>query len=155
MGSNLILKLRIYLKSLHPFVHEEFPTFFTLKTSLQKSPQLFSSPRLLCTGDCNTNQTITLKVNRKNQKTEGQGTVKNKAIRQTHKELLNDAGNGRSKESLFLERPFFPKSVFAAGTAKRMADRMKRKASLVSEDVEQLEEGREYKAKKGAGTEII
>ncbi|XP_061600502.1 mitochondrial ribonuclease P catalytic subunit [Cololabis saira] len=122
MASNMISKARICLKSLHPFLHQECPTIFTLKSS----PKLFSSTRFLCTRDSNSKLGVTQTHKRRNEQTDT--AVKNKALRQ-----------GRED---------FSKSVFAAGTAKRTAEKQKRKESLVSRDVEQDEEGPDHRTGK-------
>ncbi|KAM6912594.1 mitochondrial ribonuclease P catalytic subunit [Xenentodon cancila] len=123
MGSNLIFKVGMCLKSLHPFFHKGCPTVFTLKSS---SPKLFPSTRFLCTRESNPNLGVAQTYKKRNQQTAA--AIKSKAVRQ-------------GREDFF-------KSVFAAGNAKRTADRMKRKASLVSKDVEEDEEGPEHKTEK-------
>uniref|UniRef100_A0A3Q1HAD9 Mitochondrial ribonuclease P catalytic subunit n=1 Tax=Acanthochromis polyacanthus TaxID=80966 RepID=A0A3Q1HAD9_9TELE len=129
MSSTLILKARICQKSLQPLIHQARPALFTLSKSLQLPP----SARFLCTR--NPNQT-----DRKTRgQTDRQPRIENNAIRQGKGRLWNDAVDGRGKSSTFRQKPSFPKSVFAAGTAKRTAEMLKRKASVVSEEEEEDE----------------
>ncbi|XP_072221773.1 mitochondrial ribonuclease P catalytic subunit [Leuresthes tenuis] len=135
MGSPLLLKVRVFLKPLQPFFHQERPAFFTVKTCLWQPPQLSSSARFLGTRDTNQNLGGRQTDKRNTRQPGGQG-----AISQGRKELWDDAADGRNKRSTYQQKPSFTKSVFAAGTAKRTADMLKRKASLVSESEEQQEE---------------
>ncbi|XP_012717054.2 mitochondrial ribonuclease P catalytic subunit [Fundulus heteroclitus] len=95
------------------------------------SPQLTSTARFLCTKDIKPN-IGGRKVDRKNNR---QPEIPNRAFRQ-------DTEDGKSKKSSMLPQTSFPRSVFAAGTAKRTAELMKRKAQLVSEEEEQQDGGR-------------
>nr|XP_046267970.1 mitochondrial ribonuclease P catalytic subunit isoform X2 [Scatophagus argus] len=120
MGSVLMSKVRICQKLL------------TLKAYLYKSSQLPFSARLLCTRDTNSNPSGR-QTDRKNR---GQGVFKNPTIRWREEELWDDA----MKRSTSLQSSL-RKSVFAAGTAKRVAEVLRRKAALVSQDEkQQLEE---------------
>ncbi|XP_070698617.1 mitochondrial ribonuclease P catalytic subunit [Pempheris klunzingeri] len=120
MGSTLILNVRICV---NPLKH-----FFTLKTSLWKSSQLPLSARSLCTRDTNPNPGGRL--------TGGQRRGKTDTIRRREEEFWDDAVEERGKSFAVRLRPSFSKSVFAAGTAKRTAEMLKRKAALVSQDEE-------------------
>ncbi len=120
----LILKVRTCLKPLKPFIHQG--AFYTLKTPLCKSPALPLSARLLCTRDTD-------------RWSGGQRGVKNGTIRRREGELWDDAVTGRGKSFTLRQKPSFPKSVFTAGTAKRTAEMLKRKAALVSQDEEEAE----------------
>ncbi|XP_044023556.1 mitochondrial ribonuclease P catalytic subunit [Siniperca chuatsi] len=135
MGSILILKVRICLKPLKPFFHQGSSAFFTLNTSLCKSPQLPLSARFLCTRDTNSNPGGR-QTDRRNS---GHGGVKNGTIRRREEELWDDAVKGRGKGSTLRQKPFFPKSVFAAGTAKWTTEILKSKTALGIQDEEEPE----------------
>ncbi|XP_073340597.1 mitochondrial ribonuclease P catalytic subunit [Pagrus major] len=143
MGSTLILTVRICHRPLQPFFHQGSSAFTTLKTSLCKSSQQPLSARFLCTRDTNLNPGVR-QADRRNS---GQGGVKNTTIRRREEESWDDAVKGRGKTSTLRQRPSFPKSVFAAGTAKRTAEMMMRKPALVSQD----EEEPEGRVTRGAG----
>lgn len=143
MGSILILKVRICLRPSKPFIHQG--ALFTLNTSLCKSPQLPLSARFLCTRDTNPGGRHTDRRN------SGQGGVKNGTTRRRESELWDDAVTGRGKGFTLRQKPFFPKSVFAAGTARRTAEMLKRKAAVVSQDEEQHEEEAGGRTARGAG----
>lgn len=88
------------------------------------SLQLTSTARFLCTRN--------IKPNLGERKNNRQARPASRTIRQgTEDEKFN-------KSSTLLQASF-PKSVFAAGTAKRTAELMKKKAPLVSEEEEQYE----------------
>ncbi|XP_028421783.1 mitochondrial ribonuclease P catalytic subunit isoform X1 [Perca flavescens] len=127
MGSTLILKVRICLKPLKPFFHQGSVAFFTLNPSLCKSSQLPLSARFLCTRDTKPNPGGRQTDKSNSGRTNGQGGVKNSTIRCREEELWDGAVNGKGKRSTLWQRPSFPKSVFAAGTAKRTAEMLKRK----------------------------
>lgn len=76
--------------------------------------------------------------------------VKNGTIRRRDEGLWDDA-TGRGK-SFVRQKPAFPKSVFAAGTAKRTTEMLRRKTALVHEDDEEQRVGEpERRASRGAG----
>ncbi|KAK9533352.1 hypothetical protein VZT92_008474 [Zoarces viviparus] len=148
MGSTWILKVRICLKPFKPFFYQGSSAFYTLNTS--KSSQLPLSARFLCTRDTNPipgdRQT-----NRGNSgHTDGQGGVNNSTNRRREGELWDGAAKGRGRSSPLWQRPSPPKSVFAAGTAKRMAEMLKRKTSQVSQDEEQDGGKPEGRTRRGA-----
>ncbi|XP_033991227.1 mitochondrial ribonuclease P catalytic subunit [Trematomus bernacchii] len=126
MGSTLLFKGRICLK---PFYHRG--SFFTLNSSIFKSSHLPLSARSLCTrgpfpkpGARHTDRS-----------SDTQGGV-NKSTFQNREEDFGD-GARRGKSSTVRQKPSFPKSVFAAGTAKRTAEIQKRKAALFFQEEEQ------------------
>ncbi|KAL7379761.1 hypothetical protein ABVT39_005473 [Epinephelus coioides] len=137
MGSTLILKVRICLKPFKPFFYQGSSPFFTLNTSLCKSSQLPVLARFLCTRDTNPNLGGRQTDRRNSGRSDRQGGVKNSTT--GHKEwgLWDDAVEGRGKNSTLWQRPSVPKSVFAAGTAKRTTELLKRKAAVASQEEEQ------------------
>lgn len=128
MGSTIILKVRICQKTLKPLFHPGSSAFFTQKTSLCKSLQLAPSARFLCTRDSNPGGRDI------NRRYTGQGGTKKNTIRQREEESWEDTVKGRGKGNTLRQRPSFPKSVFAAGTAKRTTEMLRRKAVLGSWD---------------------
>ncbi|XP_039992805.1 mitochondrial ribonuclease P catalytic subunit [Xiphias gladius] len=139
MGSNLISRVKICLKPLKPFLRQGSSAFLTIKTNLCKSSQLPPAARSLCTRDSNPNSAGRQAVRRNSGQTDGHGGVKYGTIRHRQGELWEDAVDGGGKSSTLRERTPFPKSVFSAGTAKRTAEMLKRKAALASEDEEEPE----------------
>lgn len=103
------------------------------------SPQLTSTARFLCTRN--------IKPNLGQRKNSRQTRPSNTTIKQG----IEDEKCSKSSSLL---QTFSPKSVFAAGTAKRTAELMKRKAPLVSEEEEQHEKehGRRTGTKTGMET---
>lgn len=148
MGSTMILKVRICLKSLQPSFHQG-PPFFS-RTFLWKPSQLSSSQRFLCTRDSNPKLTRRQTDRRKSGQVDGQGGMKNSSVRR-EKQLWYDGLEGPGQSGSVRQRPSFPKSVFAAGTAKRTADMLKKKASLSSVDEEQHKEEPERGTTKRTG----
>ncbi|KAF7211559.1 mitochondrial ribonuclease P catalytic subunit [Nothobranchius furzeri] len=118
MGSNLILKVRLCLNS----------------------PLLPSSARFLCTQYIKSN----LGGGQMDRRNSGQGDGQSRMKKITYKQ---DSEDGRSKKYTLRQLPSFPKSVFAAGTAKKIARIQQKKASLVSED----EEEPQRRTNRGAG----
>lgn len=139
MGSTFILKVRISLKPLKPFFRQGSSAFFTPNTSLCKSSQLPLSARFLCTRDSNPSPG-SREMDRRNR-----GGVRNGTIRRREEEMWEGAVKGSGKSSTLRQKPSFPKSVFAAGTAKRTAEMLKRKAALGGQD-EEDPEGRTARA---------
>ncbi|XP_043999159.1 mitochondrial ribonuclease P catalytic subunit [Gambusia affinis] len=101
------------------------------------SPQLTSTARFLCTRDIKPN----LGGRQIDRKNSGQTRIANKTFRHGTEDV-------KTKKSSMLLQTSFPKSVFAAGTAKRTAELMKRKAPAVSEEEEQHEEEQERRTGK-------
>ncbi|KAI3367938.1 hypothetical protein L3Q82_026762 [Scortum barcoo] len=118
---------RTCLNPLKPFIHQRGSAFFTVNTSLCKSSKLPASARSLSTRDTD---------GPSDRRGSGQGAVRGGSVRRREHELWDDAGTGRGKSSTLRQRPAFTTSVFAAGTAKRTAEMLRRKAPLVSEDEE-------------------
>lgn len=133
MGSSFMLKFRICQKPLKPFFHQGSSAFFTQKTSLCKSYNFNPGGR---------------HTERSNSRQEG---VKNNSFSHWKEESWDDAGNGRGKRATVRQRPSFPTSVFNAGTAKRTAEIMRRKAALVSQDEQQQVEEIKGRSSRGAG----
>ncbi|KAM9707363.1 mitochondrial ribonuclease P catalytic subunit [Menidia menidia] len=141
MGSSWMLKVRVCLQ---PFFNQERPAFLTVKTCLWQPPQLASSARFLCSRDTNQDLGGRQTEKRSNPKSAGPG-----ATRQARTGLWDEAVDGRNKRSALKPRPSFPKSVFAAGTAKKTAEIMKMKASLGSGNMELHEEEPEQRRTRG------
>uniref|UniRef100_A0A3Q0S6R9 ribonuclease P n=1 Tax=Amphilophus citrinellus TaxID=61819 RepID=A0A3Q0S6R9_AMPCI len=128
MGSTFILKARTCLKSSQLLLHQGSPAFSTLKP-----PQA----RSLCTRDLSLTLGVRQTHRSSSGQTEGQGGVKNTINRRGEDD--GPVNGRRDKRSAPWQRPFVPKSVFAAGTAKRTAEMLRRKAPLVCEDEEEPE----------------
>ncbi|XP_041809987.1 mitochondrial ribonuclease P catalytic subunit [Chelmon rostratus] len=143
MGSTLLLNVRTCQKTLKPFFHQGSSAFLTLKTSLCKSSQLPLSARFLCTTDSNS-YPGGRQADRGNNR---QGGVRNPTIRRREEDSLGNAVN-----STVRQRPSFPRSVFAAGTAKRQATELQRRKA-VFQDEEQL--GKLPKARDAEGAEKL
>lgn len=129
----MILTVRICHKPFQTFCQQGSSAFTTLKTSLCKSSQQPLSARFLCTRDRNPNPG----VRQADTRNSGQGAGKN--TRRREDESWGDTQKGRGKTSTLRQKPSFPKSVFAAGTAKRTAEMMIRKPALVCQDEEEPE----------------
>ncbi|XP_040916973.1 mitochondrial ribonuclease P catalytic subunit [Toxotes jaculatrix] len=151
MASNLISKVRTCLKPLKPFTHQGSSAFLSIQTFLCKSPQVPLTARFLCTRDNNPNSGGAQTVRRNIGQTNGQGGIKYRTMRHRQGELWEGAEDGRGKSSTLSQRSFYPKSVFSAGTAKKTAEMLKRKAALASEDEEDLEKKPEGRTARGAG----
>lgn len=120
---------RTCLNPLKPFIHQGGSAFFTVNASLCKSSKLPASARFLCTRDTDGRPS--------DRRGGGQGAVKGGSDRQREHKLWDDTRTGGGKSSTPRQRPAFPTSVFAAGTAKRVAEMLRRKTPLVSEDEEE------------------
>lgn len=77
--------------------------------------------------------------------------MKNGTIRRREEDLWDDSVKGSGKSFTLRQSPSFPKSVFAAGTAKRTAEMLKRKTALVSQVEGWHEEEPEGRTTSGAG----
>ncbi|KAM9341226.1 mitochondrial ribonuclease P catalytic subunit [Symphorus nematophorus] len=131
MSSAFIFKVRRCQKLLKPLFHQG------LQTSLCNSPQLSLSARFLCR-DSN----IHPGVRQTNRRTNGQVGVQNTSISRWGEESWDGAVKERDKSSTVRQKPSFPTSVFAAGTAKRTAEFLKRKAGLDEDEHAEETEGR-------------
>lgn len=135
-------KVNLISKSLHASIkpHKKEDTnmgsTFTLKakTSLRtsfltlwKSAELLSSARSLCIRDTKSILNGKQTDKRESRNTDGQTATKNS--RQGRADLCNDDVDKNGTRSTLWQRSHLPKSVFAAGTAKRMAGLLKKKAS--------------------------
>ncbi|XP_042245299.1 mitochondrial ribonuclease P catalytic subunit [Thunnus maccoyii] len=128
MGSTFMLKARICLKPLKPFFRQGSSAFLTIKTPVPLAVP--PTARFLCSRDTNPNK-------RNSRQAEG----KHGTIRWAEEELWDGAVEGRGKK-----KPSFPNSVFAAGTAKRTAEMLKRKAGVPEDEEEPAR-----RASRGAG----
>lgn len=140
MGSTVIFKARHSLTPLQLFYHQGSSGFLTIKTPLCKSSHLPPAARFLCTRDAKPNLGGRLIDTRKKRETDGQDGTKNGTIRHRNGEMWDDTVAKKGKSFAFKQRPSFPKSVFAAGTAKRTAEMLKRKAALFSQDEDEPED---------------
>uniref|UniRef100_A0A3B4H6Y4 Mitochondrial ribonuclease P catalytic subunit n=1 Tax=Pundamilia nyererei TaxID=303518 RepID=A0A3B4H6Y4_9CICH len=136
MGSTFILKVRTSLKSSQLFFQHGRPAFSTLQP-----PWVLSV--------CSREPSLTLGVRRTHRsssgQTKGEGGVRNSTIRSGEEDgTVNGGGDKRSAP-----RQRIHKSVFAAGTAKRTADILRRRAPLVCEYKD--EEEPERRSDRGAG----
>ncbi|KAF7664745.1 hypothetical protein LDENG_00166560 [Lucifuga dentata] len=128
MGSTLISKARTYLKALKPLLHQGNSGFFTIHTSLCKSQKLPPTASSLCSNEANHDPGGSL-----DRRT---SAPKSNTVRHREEELWDSTQERRGKSFTLRQRPSFPKSVFAAGTAKRTAEMLKRKAVQVEEPAE-------------------
>lgn len=144
MGSTFILNVRIWQKPLKTFFQQGTHLFMS-NTSMCKS-QLPLSARFLCSRD-----SVSIPDGRyKNKGNSTQGGVKKSTTRYRDEELWDDAMLGKRKTTV-RQTPAFPKSVFAAGTAKRTAEMLRRKSPLLSPDEEEHEEELRGRSARGAG----
>lgn len=144
MGSGFILTVRICQKPLNPFFYQGTKTFIAHKSFLCKSSQLPVSARYLCTTHSKSNPG-SRKTDGRNT---GQGPLKKDTIRHRQEELWSGP---RGKSSNFRQKPSFPNSVFAAGTAKRASEVHKRQVALLFQDDEQLVEEPKGRSTRGGG----
>uniref|UniRef100_A0A665W8A7 Mitochondrial ribonuclease P catalytic subunit n=1 Tax=Echeneis naucrates TaxID=173247 RepID=A0A665W8A7_ECHNA len=149
MCSKMISKVRLCLKPLKPFLHQGSSALVT-PTPLCKPSQLAPTARSLSTKDINPNSGGRQAV-RKERKGDGQDGLRYRTIRHKQRELWEDAEDSESKSFTVGQRTAFPKSVFSAGTAKRTAEIMKRKAPLVSVGREDPKEEPERRSTRGEG----
>ncbi|XP_077395985.1 mitochondrial ribonuclease P catalytic subunit [Festucalex cinctus] len=121
MGSSVILNFKPWIRSALPFINRGSSAFLALPytTHIQCSRDWRCGPEL-----------------RKNnsRQTRVQGKVKNSTFRQRADDLWDNTADGGDKNFTGLQNLSIPKSVFAAGTAKRTAEIMKRKAGLFPEE---------------------
>ncbi|XP_015245378.1 PREDICTED: mitochondrial ribonuclease P protein 3 [Cyprinodon variegatus] len=109
------------------FKHPNMGSVFLLKVRICfMPPQLTSTARFLCTKDIKPN----LGGRQVDRNSTGQTRIANRNNRQVTE-------SGTSSNSKKLWQNSYPKSVFAAGTAKRTAELMRQKAPPVSEEEEQ------------------
>lgn len=148
MGPALILKVRMCLKPFRPFFYQGSSAFYTLNTFLCKSPQLPLSARLLCTRHKNPTPGARQADRGNGGQADGQGGVRNSGNRRREEELWDGAEKGKGQSSSIWQRTSPLKSVFAAGTAKRTMEMLKRKAPP---DVEEHAEDPEMRTRRGPG----
>ncbi|KAF6729066.1 Mitochondrial ribonuclease P protein 3 [Oryzias melastigma] len=127
MVSTFTLKAKLGLRPLHSLFRHERTNFLTQKISPWKSQQLLSTARFLCIKDTKSNQGGKRTDKMKSRDSDGQFATENS--RQGRADLYSGDVDRNSERSTLRERSYLPKSVFAAGTAKRMAEMQKKKAS--------------------------
>lgn len=151
MGSSLIFKVRICLKPLKPFLHQGHSALLPISTTLCKTPQLPPTARFLCTRNSKPNLGGRQTVRKTSGQHDGHGGVKHKTIRHRQGEWWEDAEDSGGKSFTLRQKTSFPKSVFSAGTAKRTAEVLRRKAAPASEDKEEAEKEPERRGTRRAG----
>lgn len=149
MGSTLISKARTCLKPLKPLFHHGNPGF--LIASFCKSPKLPPPARSLCSSDSDPHPGGRQTHRRNSGQNDRLGGTKNSTVRHREEQLWVGMSEKRSKSFTLRQNPSFPKSVFAAGTAKRTTEMMKRKAAQASQEEEQEEEESAGRTIRGAG----
>ncbi|KAK2891538.1 hypothetical protein Q8A73_017203 [Channa argus] len=117
-----------------------------MKAALWNLTQLPLTAQFLCTRHTNPKLGRRLTDGQNSRQTDGQPGLRNGAIRHGKEEMKDDM-EGSLKSFTLRQRSSFPKSVFAAGTAKRTAEMLKRKSAVVSKD----EEKPETRTARGAG----
>lgn len=136
MVSAFILKVTICQKPLR-FIFCQGPSaFFTNRSFLCKASALDSSVRFLCTKDSDFNPSGRWT----DRKYSGESFKHPNTIRHSGEELWDDVVQGR------MMRNSSPKSVFAAGTAKRTAEMLRRKSPQVPQDEKDQPTDRSRKA---------
>ncbi|XP_067336821.1 mitochondrial ribonuclease P catalytic subunit isoform X2 [Channa argus] len=142
----MIIKVGICLKSVQPLFYQGRSGFLTMKAALWNLTQLPLTAQFLCTRHTNPKLGRRLTDGQNSRQTDGQPGLRNGAIRHGKEEMKDDM-EGSLKSFTLRQRSSFPKSVFAAGTAKRTAEMLKRKSAVVSKD----EEKPETRTARGAG----
>lgn len=139
MGSTFMFSVRIWQRPSKAFF-QQGPHLCTSSAAMCKSQQPLPARFLIPHG------------RNQSKATSAQGGAKRSAFRHRDEGLWDDAMTGRGKASSVRQAPAFPKSVFAAGTAKRTAEMLRRKSAFLSqdEDDENVEESRGLSAR-GAG----
>ncbi|CAJ1074029.1 mitochondrial ribonuclease P catalytic subunit [Xyrichtys novacula] len=147
MGSTLRMTVKIFLKPMSPFLYQGSSAVPTPRTS-----QLPLSACFLCTRDSNHNTGGRQTDFRSNR----QDLLKNRTTRQRDGSFWDAVGKGTSQSVTLRQKPVFPKSVFAAGTAKRTTEiLMRKRAAVVSqeEELSEEEESDESKTKRAGRME--
>lgn len=134
MGSTLMFRVRICQKPLKAWFHQG-PYVFTLNTPMCKwQPSV--PARFLCA-----KESVSSPHSRhKSKGNSAHGGAKRSTIRHLDEGAWDAAATGRGKPSSVRHSPAFPKSVFAAGTAKKTAEMLRRKSALRSQHGDQVEE---------------
>lgn len=145
MGFTFVLNVRIWQKPFKTFFQQGTHLFMS-NTSMSKSQPPLSA-RFLCSRD-----SVSIPDGRyKNKGNSTHGGVKKSTTQHRDEELWDDAMLGKRKTSTVRQTPAFPKSVFAAGTAKRTAEMLSRKSPLLSPDEEEHVEELRGGSARGAG----
>lgn len=144
MGSTLMFRVRICQKLLKAWFIQG-PYVFTSNTPMCKWQPCLPA-RFLCTKESVSSPQSRHKGN------SAHAEAKRSTTRHLDEGPWDVATTGRGKPSSVRHTPGFPKSVFAAGTAKRTAEILRRKSALRSQDGDQVdvEESRGLSAR-GAG----
>lgn len=132
-----------------------------LKAFFQQGPRLCTSNTAMCKSQLplllarflSSKESVSILHGRhQSNANSAQGEAKRSTFRHRDEGPWDDAMTGKGNTSSVRQAPVFPKSVFAAGTAKRTAEMLRRKAALLSqdEDDESVEESRGPSAR-GAG----
>lgn len=147
MGSTFLFSVRIWQEPLKAFF-QQGRRLCTSNTAMCKSQLTPHFARFL-----SSKESAPIPHGRHQSKANiAQGGAKRSTFRHRDEGPWDDAMTGRGKASSVRQAPVFPKSVFAAGTAKRTAEMLRRKSALLSqdEDDESVEESRGLSAR-GAG----
>ncbi|XP_061824399.1 mitochondrial ribonuclease P catalytic subunit isoform X1 [Nerophis lumbriciformis] len=123
MGSTVILQLKKCLRTALPFINQRSPVSLVLPYAklLQCYRGFNSSPGLRQPSNVNTGQTNV------------QDGLEKSTSRQRTRELWDRVTDGRGNNCTpRIQKAFIPKSVFAAGTAKKTTEMLKRKADSSS-----------------------
>ncbi|XP_061553139.1 mitochondrial ribonuclease P catalytic subunit isoform X1 [Phycodurus eques] len=121
MGFTVIINLKSCLRPALPFINQGSSAFLTLAYTahIQCYMNWSSSPGLSKDNSRQTNV---------------QARLKNSTIRQRTDGLWDNVADGGGKNFNPRQNPSIPKSVFAAGTAKRTAEMLRRKAGFCPEE---------------------
>ncbi|XP_061156521.1 mitochondrial ribonuclease P catalytic subunit [Syngnathus typhle] len=130
IGSSMMLSLKPCLRSVLPFINQGSLAFLLLPYTahIQRTRDWSSSHEL----------------SRSNSR---QDKLKNNTIKQRTHELWDSVADGGGKN--LRQNASIPKSVFAAGTAKRTAEMLKRKAGVLPEENHHKEPARRTSERRG------
>lgn len=136
MGSSVILSLKRCLRSALPFINQGSLAFLALRNTahIKCSMEWSSGPKL---------------SKNNSRQTHLQSKLKNSTVRQTKGDLWDSVADGEGKDFFLRKNPPIPKYVFAAGTAKRTAEMLKRKAGFPPEENHHEETAESTSARKG------
>lgn len=122
MGSTFVLSVRICQRPLFAFLNQRLAVFTSNAPKCKWQPSLHT--RYLCT----------------KQRSSADGLAKRSYARHPNERLLDTSMTVKGKSSTFVRQTVpLPKSVFAAGTAKRTAEMLRRKLALRSQDEDQID----------------
>ncbi|XP_076017154.1 mitochondrial ribonuclease P catalytic subunit isoform X2 [Genypterus blacodes] len=135
MGFTLISMARTCLEHLKPLCHHGNSSLLTFP--LCKSPKLPPPARSLCSGDSGPHPSGKQTHRRNPGQSEGPGGGRKSAVRTREEGPRGGVMEERAQSFTLRQRTSFSKSVFAAGTAKRMADITKRREAGASQEEEE------------------